>query len=310
MSENDQTMDLQLPPSQPNLRQYVFPSAYGGAVSSSAPPQIHDLLGKLRREVGSVAAKKSAGGPMFPVRGARELNQKLADALNTLNMVASVVKQDVTIIPTETIPKNETKSGNPVFRTLAHVKATVRLIAPDTSYLDCVGSGHGGDVDDKSGGKASTYAWKDAIFKGLSIPHEDMVDTDDDSSNGDGETAGVRTASRKAAAAGSPGKGSAAKGQGESGAGAAGGSGGSGTSQSHSGVASSESAVGGQAVQSSNGNDLQAVLDAIKKADSKPALDAIRDDIKAGKYTALHGADKLKATQAWVAADTSMKKGS
>ena len=95
-------------------------------------------------------------------------------------MLAPVIKQEVTFCDTSNIPANINDRGRPTFRTLVHVVATVRLIAPDGSYLDCVGSGHGGDVDDKAGGKASTYAWKDAILKGLTIPHEDMVDTDDD----------------------------------------------------------------------------------------------------------------------------------
>lgn len=159
----------------------TFSTAYGINIAGGTP-QIHEMLLKLRREVGSLAAKKQAGGPMFPVRGAKELNQKLAQALNDLDMLAPVIDQQVTFIDTANIPANINDKGRPTFRTLVHVKATVRLIAPDGSYLDVVGSGHGGDTDDKAGGKASTYAWKDAILKGLSIPHEDMVDTDDDSS--------------------------------------------------------------------------------------------------------------------------------
>lgn len=157
-----------------------FVSAYGYEIEGT--PQIHGLLLELRRQVGSLAAKKQAGGPMFPVRGAKELNQKLAQALNDLSMMAPVIAQEVTFIDTDKIPANINDKGRPTFRTLVHVTAKVRIIAPDGSYLDVVGSGHGGDTDDKAGGKASTYAWKDAILKGLSIPHEDMVDTDDDSS--------------------------------------------------------------------------------------------------------------------------------
>jgi hypothetical protein len=136
---------------------------------------------ELRQEIGAVKAIKQAGGPMFPVRGAKDLALKLANALNKLNMEAPVIASEVSNLECDRIPGNATSSGKPVFRTLAHVKSTVRLIAPNTSFIDMVGSGHGGDVDDKSGGKASTYAWKDAILKGLSIPHDDMVDTDDES---------------------------------------------------------------------------------------------------------------------------------
>lgn len=298
-------MEIQLPSSNATSRNFVFPSAYGGAVQSNEPPQIHVLLGELRRAVGSIAAKKQAGGPMFPVRGAKELNQKLADALNSLNMVAPVVDQVITLVDAQNIPKNENKSGNPVFRTLAHVKSTVRLIAPDTSFIDCVGSGHGGDVDDKSGGKASTYAWKDAIFKGLSIPHEDMVDTDDDSSLGDGEPGAVRGAGRKAAAKGG---GKAVEGTREGAAGPDGGS------QGEVGASSTQpgrvvgSGNDGNAVESDStaSSELGAVLKRIKGVDSLVSLELIREEIKSGELK-LHGADKLKATQAWVARKEQLK---
>lgn len=310
MENETMGLDLNLPPSRPNERMFLFPSAYGGVIQSNSAPQIHDLMGKLRKEIGAVEAKKSQEqfGPKFPVRGAKDLNQKLANALNALNMVATVVKQDVNIIPTETIPKNETKNGNPVFRTLAHVKSTVRIIAPDTSFIDCVGSGHGGDVDDKSGGKASTYAWKDAILKGLSIPHEDMVDTDDDSSTSDGESPAVRGAGRKATQGGSTGGGNGAKAEGARGEAGAGRGGSASTGQGGSGVESSEPSDSAKHLSEANGTGLPAVLAAIEKADTKLALDAIRDDIKSGKYS-LHGADRLKATQAWVMADSDLKKG-
>lgn len=160
--------------------EYVFPCYWGGASKSPNPPQIHAAIRSLRAEVGSLAAKKQAGGPMFPVRGAKELAQKLAQALNDLNLVAFPQDQKVTNIDTQNIPGNTSASGKPVFRTLVHVQTTVRVGAPDGSFVDFVGSGHGGDVDDKAGGKGDTYAWKAAILKGLCIPDQDMVDTDDE----------------------------------------------------------------------------------------------------------------------------------
>lgn len=159
---------------------YAWPCYWGGVAQSPNPPLIHAKIRELRREVGALAAKRAAGGPQFPVRGAKELAQKLAQALNDLDLIAPVVAQEVTLIPTDDIPQNATSSGKPVFRTLAHVKATVRIGAPDGSFVDMVGSGHGGDVDDKAGGKADTYGWKIAILKGLTIPDQDMVDTDDE----------------------------------------------------------------------------------------------------------------------------------
>jgi hypothetical protein len=166
--------------SNPTEKRYVFPAYWGGMVVQSEPPAIHELLRRLRLEVGGIAAKKQAGGPMFPVKGAKELAQKLAQALCDLNMVAYPISQEVHHFDTDKIPSNANASGKPVFRTLSHVKTTVRIGAPDGSYVDAVGSGHGGDVDDKAGGKADTYAWKSALLKGLCIPEQDMLDTDDE----------------------------------------------------------------------------------------------------------------------------------
>lgn len=164
----------------PEANIYVYPCYWGGVTRASVPPMIHGKLGELRREIGGIAAKKAQGGPQFPVRSAKELAQKLAQALQDLNMVAMPVHQDVTLIDTDKVPDNKTASGKPVFRTLAHVKTTVRVGAEDGSFVDMVGSGHGGDVDDKAGGKADTYGWKSALLKGLSIPEQDMLDTDDE----------------------------------------------------------------------------------------------------------------------------------
>lgn len=165
---------------RPEANQYVFPAHWGGVTYSATPPMIHNKLKELRRSVGSLGAKKQAGGPMFPVRSSKELMQKLAEALDELNLTAGVVSQDVSLIDTDKIPDNKTSSGKPVFRTLAHVRSTVRIGAEDGSFVDYVGSGHGGDVDDKAGGKADTYAWKAAVLKGLCVPEQDMPDTDDE----------------------------------------------------------------------------------------------------------------------------------
>lgn len=160
---------------------FVFQNAYGGATKSATPPMIHNKLRDLRLAVGGLAAKKQQGGPMFPVRSAKELAGKLAQALCDLNLAAPVVAQEVTHLPVDQIPDNKTASGKPVFRTLTHIKATVRIIAEDGSYIEGVGSGYGGDGEDKSCGKASTYAWKDCVTKLLTTPEQDMLDSDDES---------------------------------------------------------------------------------------------------------------------------------
>lgn len=284
-----QPLPFQIPPSgAPAGPEWVFPSAYGGACKSLNPPQIHGLMRKLRIEVGAIAAKKSTEqyGPKFPVRGAKDLNQKLADALNALDMTAPVVAQEITFIDADRVPQNQNKSGNPVFRTLCHVKATVRLTAPDTSFIDVVGSGHGGDVDDKSGGKASTYAWKDAILKGLTVPHEDMVDTDDASTAGE-EGPSPKPVARKA-------RGSKAA---------------SGTDSGLAGtvVSAPDASEAGMVVRDSSeasaeggGSGAAAVSAMVQKAQTVEELEAIRANIKTGVLY-LTDAEKLVVSRVYTA---------
>lgn len=163
---------------------YVFPAWWGGQALSVDPPKIRDLLPALRAKVGGLEAKRAAG-VRYPIKSAKELMSKLRDALDELGMVAHVVDitgGNIALVDTE--------------GTMAFVRATVRVGAPDGSYVDFQGVGHGADNQDKAGGKASTYAWKDAMVKGLDLPDAPMDDTDDE------ETpipSGIRQASGKKA---------------------------------------------------------------------------------------------------------------
>lgn len=264
-------------PALPIEAGYIFPNYWGGVTRSPNPPLIHAKLRDLRIAVGGVKATKQAGGPMFPVKSSKDLANKLGQALCDLDLIAPVVAQEISLIETDKIPGNVTSSGKPVFRTLAHVKATVRVGAADGSYVDFVGSGHGGDVDDKAGGKATTYAWKDALLKGLTTPEQDMVDTDDEepSKRDDGGAGGAtKTPAR--------GRGRTAAG-GETGA-----------------------VVGADSVGEST-EGLAYVLAQIEKAETVVALQAIAAGIKSGTL-ALAGADRLKASSAYVAKLNALKK--
>lgn len=159
---------------------YTFTTAYAGMVHGKEPPQIHDLMGELRRLVGSLEAKRVPGGAQFPVRDSKELIQKLAPALDKLNMLA--VPFEVEPMPFEVEFTNKDGKINP--GTGCTTRTTVRFIAPDGSFLDVKGIGGGLDKDDKAAGKSSTYAYKDGVLKGLTLPNKDMVDTDDESGQG------------------------------------------------------------------------------------------------------------------------------
>jgi hypothetical protein len=135
-------------------------------VQADHPPLISIKLLELRRKVGGLKAEK-ANGLSFKIKSAKVLMDKLREAIDDVGLVCFVVAQEGGNVDTER-------------GTLAFVKATIRVGAPDGSYADFVGCGHGADGQDKAGGKASTYAWKDALVKGLCLPDADMDDTDDD----------------------------------------------------------------------------------------------------------------------------------
>lgn len=150
------------------VRGFQWPTWYGGVMVSDRPPEVLAAAQKLRAKIGGLLARKQAGGAAFPVRSGKELMIKLRQALDELNYDAPVVAVEGGDVQTE--------KG-----TCAFVKSTVELRCPDGSFTRYVGIGHGADRDDKAGGKASTYAWKDALTKGLSIPDAEMQDTDDES---------------------------------------------------------------------------------------------------------------------------------
>ena len=152
---------------KPATKLYRFPVYWGGEALSPEPPRIHADLIALRRAIGGLQSRRQSNGPQFAVKSAKDLGIKLRDALDECGMVCLVVGQDGGNL--------EVEKG-----TAAYVKSLVRVGSADGSFVDFVGSGHGADRDDKAGGKASTYAWKDALVKGLSLPDAEMVDTDDE----------------------------------------------------------------------------------------------------------------------------------
>ena len=149
---------------------YRWKAWWGGEVVSDVKPEIPAMLLALRKKVGGLQAKKTTGGPSFAIKSSKELEIKLRDACDELGIpVCGPVGVD---------------GGNiDVDRgTAAFVKVVQRIGCSDGSYIDFVGIGHGADTQDKAAGKASTYARKDALTKGLIAPDKEMPDTDDEES--------------------------------------------------------------------------------------------------------------------------------
>jgi hypothetical protein len=142
------------------------------------PGKILSDLRALRQEIGAIAAEAKQG-VMYKVKSAEDLDSRLRAAADKLGMPMAAAPVSHTITHYEPIPGVDRK-GNPVTHFIVHCIATVRFMSDDGSYVDFVGSGHGGGTDDKSGGKASTYAKKDATLKGLCLPNTLIPDTDDE----------------------------------------------------------------------------------------------------------------------------------
>jgi uncharacterized lipoprotein NlpE involved in copper resistance len=135
---------------------------------SGLRPKIHSDLVALRRKIGGLKAEKKSG-VMFPVKSAKDLMDKLRKAADELNMPMAGAPISIKF------NDRATDKG-----TVVSCRTTIRFMSDDGSYVDCVGFGQGGDTQDKAGGKASTYAWKDGVVKALSLPDAEMVDTDDE----------------------------------------------------------------------------------------------------------------------------------
>lgn len=143
-------------------------------------PKILSDLVELRRLVGGLKSER-VNGVLYPVKSAKQLMEKLRAAADKLNMVITggVVKQEVTQLSGIEFYRKSLDRNVPGIG--CHCITTVRFMSDDGSFFDFVGSGHGTSEDDKAGGKASTYAWKDAVKNALALPDDDMIDTDDES---------------------------------------------------------------------------------------------------------------------------------
>lgn len=146
---------------------YTWKPWWGGeAVASTTPPMIANAGAELRRRIGGLKAEKKQG-VTYAVKSAKDLMDKLRDALDELGYNAPIVELQGGAMDVER-------------GTQAFLIATVEVQCPDGSCARMRGAGHGCDSQDKAGGKASTYAWKDALVKGFSLPDKEMVDTDDE----------------------------------------------------------------------------------------------------------------------------------
>lgn len=136
------------------------------------PGKILALWVELRKRVGIVELKKK-NGMKFETRASTDLMDKLAGHCNDLGIL---------IYPTRGCAKGLVVEDG----TMADVELTIVAQAvEDGSRLELYGYGQGADNQDKAGGKAGTYAFKQALIQallagGTKAPKSQRIpDTDD-----------------------------------------------------------------------------------------------------------------------------------
>jgi len=163
-----------------NDRGIVYDDEYGPM--TCRPGAILALMVELRKRCGVLKAVEK-DGVRFKVRSADTLVDRLRGICNDLGIL---------IYPVQSVGKGEVIEGNKPgsHGTMAEVQVRIRIQAvEDASYIDVAGYGQGADSQDKAGGKAGTYAFKQALVQALLAGG--MEDTDD---QGEPIKGGVRKA--------------------------------------------------------------------------------------------------------------------
>jgi hypothetical protein len=145
---------------------------YDGQTGHETPGKILQLWAEVRKRVGIVELKKK-NGMKFETRASTDLMDKLSQACNDLGVL---------VYPASGSGKGLVVEDG----TLADVELTIRVQSiEDGSYLELYGYGQGADTQDKAGGKAGTYAFKQALIQallagGTKAPKSQRIpDTDD-----------------------------------------------------------------------------------------------------------------------------------
>lgn len=145
---------------------------YDSNTGHETPGAILKLWAEVRRRVGVIEAKRKQG-MKFDTRASTDLMDKLSAACDDLGVL---------VYPSEGRGKGLVVEDG----TLADVELYVTVQAiEDGSMLQLYGYGQGADSQDKAGGKAGTYAFKQACIQALlaggtkTKKSDRIADTDD-----------------------------------------------------------------------------------------------------------------------------------
>lgn len=124
-------------------------------------PQIYTLINDVKKKVGPLAPKKTAGVP-FPFRGIDGTVNHVASAVNEAGIV--IVPR---VIEHEVLPR-ELKDG----RVVKTTKVTTEFVfyAPDGSSVSAITSGLADDFADRSTAQAQSVAFRVALLQTFLLP--------------------------------------------------------------------------------------------------------------------------------------------
>lgn len=135
--------------------------------------KIFSLIPKIMEEVGAIGKAGKNEAQKYNFRGIDQMYNAIQPAL---------IKHGVFCVP-QVIETNctegETKSGANNYHVLMRVNH--RFYADDGSFIEVITAGEGLDTSDKASNKAMSAAMKYAFVELLSLPTEDLADSDKES---------------------------------------------------------------------------------------------------------------------------------
>lgn len=158
-------------------------------------PQIYDLIPKVMASVGEIGKNKANTQQNYKFRGIDDALNYCGPAFRQHNVTPSVAMKDREFSVTETEVSDNKGGKRRQIITRVGLLLTLRLSAPDGSFVESSAYGEGLDYNgDKATNKAMSAAMKYALFLGLVLPVEAQAL---DESDFDGGEEGAAPKTRK-----------------------------------------------------------------------------------------------------------------
>ena len=142
----------------------------------SRKQNLHEAIVSVMKAVKNIDKAMSVGSGSFGYKGVadKDVKQAIGQAMSENGLTCVPTK----IQPTMTVDRWEV-AGKPKQSVFTEVLVTYRIThAESGETIDIMGYGHGQDSMDKSAGKATTYALKNALLYSFLVPTGAIDDTD------------------------------------------------------------------------------------------------------------------------------------